>query len=226
MKIPRARLTRWHPEFNVDGVPDIVSAALPQPPNLEKVATAKDVLERARNLFVVNPRMERALQRVSERGAQAGATPTLSPPPATPITTPSVVNKPALHGLPAGLLERVRAKQAARAMEAMTRTPAQAKEAVRLTRLPEIARIIRNLFVAEKKSVLPREMVLQKLADSYREGLARGELDDHLKLLAEKTPGWITFCTLRKTDYVKLSRNADMSKVMTRLGTLAEEKCL
>lgn len=71
-------------------------------------------------------------------------------------------------------LTQVRAKQAARALEAMTRSPAQAKEAVRLTRLPEIARILRNLFVAEKKGVLTREQVLCKLSDSYRESLSHG----------------------------------------------------
>lgn len=52
------------------------------------------------------------------------------------------------------------------------------------------------------------------------------ELDDHLKLLAVKAPGWVTFCNLRKTDYVKLSRNADMSRIMTRLEALAEEKAI
>lgn len=72
------------------------------------------------------------------------------------------------------VLTQVRAKQAARALEAMTRSPAQAKEAVRLTRLPEIARILRNLFVAEKKGVLTREQVLCKLSDSYRESLSHG----------------------------------------------------
>lgn len=68
----------------------------------------------------------------------------------------------------------MRAKQAARALEAMTRTPAQAKEAVRLTRLPELARILRNLFITEKKGVLTREKVLEKLGDSYRESLSNG----------------------------------------------------
>lgn len=37
-------LTRWHPEFSVDQVPDLPRAALPQPPNLEKCSSAKDVL--------------------------------------------------------------------------------------------------------------------------------------------------------------------------------------
>lgn len=53
-----------------------------------------------------------------------------------------------------------------------------------------------------------------------------GELDDHLTLLGEKTPGWVTFCNIRKTDYVKLSRSADMNRVMARLEALAEEKCV
>ncbi|KAG8274078.1 replication licensing factor Cdt1 [Homalodisca vitripennis] len=223
MSIPRSRLTRWHPEFPVDDVPDILSAALPQPPNTERVASAKDVLEKARNLFVVNPRMARALQKVSENTKVPPATISL-PTPSAPSPTPS--SKPALHGVPASLLERVRAKQAARAMEAMTRTPAQAQEAVRITRLPDMARILRNLFVAEKKSILPRDSVLIKLADSCRENLSHSELDEHLKLLSDKAPGWITFCNLRKTDFVRLSRNADMNRVITRLNELAADKCL
>uniref|UniRef100_A0A1B6F500 CDT1 Geminin-binding domain-containing protein n=1 Tax=Cuerna arida TaxID=1464854 RepID=A0A1B6F500_9HEMI len=223
MAIPRSRLTRWHPEFPVDDVPDILSAALPQPPNIERVASAKDVLERARNLFVVNPRMERALQRVSEN-SKVPPTTISSPTPSAPSPTP--FTKSALHGVPASLLERVRAKQAARAMEAMTRTPAQAQEAVRITRLPDMARILRNLFVAEKKSILPRDSVLDKLADSCRENLSHSELDEHLNLLSDKAPGWITFCNLRKTDFVRLSRNADMNRVITRLNELAAEKCL
>lgn len=60
------------------------------------------IAERARNLFVVNPRMERALQRVSENCSS----PVLSSPASTTIANP-VNNKPALHGVPASLLEKV-----------------------------------------------------------------------------------------------------------------------
>ena len=42
--ISRESLTRWHPEFAIDQVPDIPASALPQPPNLEKCCSAKDVL--------------------------------------------------------------------------------------------------------------------------------------------------------------------------------------
>lgn len=51
MVVPEERLTRWHPRFNVDEVPDIEPAELPRPPATEKVATAQEVLARARGLM-------------------------------------------------------------------------------------------------------------------------------------------------------------------------------
>ncbi|KAJ9580268.1 hypothetical protein L9F63_004081, partial [Diploptera punctata] len=65
--IPRDKVTRWHPGFGLDEVPDIVPDSLPQPPNIEKYTTAKDVLEKAKNLFNCNQRMEKALKLVSEQ---------------------------------------------------------------------------------------------------------------------------------------------------------------
>ena len=51
MEVPEDQLTRWHPRFNVDGVPDIEPAELPQPPAVEKLTTAQEVLARARSLM-------------------------------------------------------------------------------------------------------------------------------------------------------------------------------
>lgn len=65
MVVPEERLTRWHPRFNVDEVPDIEPAELPRPPATEKVATAQEVLARARGLM--SPRMEKALSDLALR---------------------------------------------------------------------------------------------------------------------------------------------------------------
>lgn len=51
MVVPEDQLTRWHPRFNVDEVPDIEPAELPQPPAVEKLTTAQEVLARARSLM-------------------------------------------------------------------------------------------------------------------------------------------------------------------------------
>ena len=41
-------------------------ADLPEPPNVEKMTTAKDVLDKAKSLFNCGTRMEKALQRLAE----------------------------------------------------------------------------------------------------------------------------------------------------------------
>lgn len=51
MSVPEDKLTRWHPRFNVDTVPAIECSSLPQPPHTEKLATAQEVLDKARSLI-------------------------------------------------------------------------------------------------------------------------------------------------------------------------------
>lgn len=68
----------------------------------------------------------------------------------------------------------MRARQAAKALEAMTQSPGEIQEAVMLSRLPEIARILRVLYVAERRSVLPLDNVVQRIAHSFRENLSPG----------------------------------------------------
>nr|CAD7418477.1 unnamed protein product [Timema cristinae] len=121
-------------------------------------------------------------------------------------------------------LVEVRAKQAAKALQVMTRSPAQDKEALQYSRLPEIARILRNLFIVEKKGVLLMDFVIQKLGHSYRESLTSFELKEHIHLLLRLLPGWLVLHNIRNTNYLKLSKNGDMSKVTNKLESLAAKK--
>ncbi|XP_069701256.1 DNA replication factor Cdt1 [Periplaneta americana] len=224
MIIPRDKLTRWHPEFEIDQVPDIEPDSLPQPPDLKKYCSAKDVLEQARNLINCNLRMEKALQTTAEESSRIE-------PPTTPNKLISNNSQPKispvsslLKGVPKALLEKVRAKQAAKALQAMTRSPAQDRIAIQHVRLPELARILRNLYVTEKKTVLPLDFTLEKLGNSYREKLSKAELQEHIQLLKNSVPGWLEIHYLRKTNYLKLSKNADMGRVLKKLEALAAEK--
>lgn len=224
LTIPRDKLTRWHPEFGIDQVPDIEPDTLPEAPNVDKYYSAKDVLEKARNLFSCNLRMEKALQTVCEESSQSEI-------PTTLTKSPHLISGPAtlpvstiLKGIPKALLEKIRAKQAAKALQAMTRSPAQDHVAIQYLRLPELARILRNLYVTEKKSILPLDFTLEKLGNSYREKLPRAELEEHIHLLRNTVPGWLEMHYIRKTNYLKLSKNADMGPVMRKLEALAAEK--
>ncbi|KAL9700606.1 hypothetical protein quinque_004047 [Culex quinquefasciatus] len=105
----------------------------------------------------------------------------------------------------------------------MTRRPSQEKEAITYGRLPEIARHLRNVFVTERKSVLPLEAALAKIENSYRGKLTLRDLEEHLKIMAQLVPFWLTLTEVRKTMYAKISKDCDLGKVVTLLEKKANE---
>ncbi|XP_062356056.1 DNA replication factor Cdt1 isoform X2 [Cinclus cinclus] len=216
MVVPEEKLTRWHPRFNVDEVPDVSPAELPQPPREDRLSTAQEVLSTARGML--SPKMEKALANLALRtaGADAGE-PALSKTP-TPASTSS-----ALKGVSQELLDRVRAKEARRLQALLTRDAQQEERAARLARLPAMARVLRGVFVAEKKAALGMELLCARLADSCSELVAPGEMEKHVRLLAEVLPDWVGVHTLRTDTYVKLDKEKDLGLVTERLSKVAKE---
>ncbi|XP_016906619.1 DNA replication factor Cdt1 [Apis cerana] len=245
MHVPKEKIVRWHPEFDVESCKPIEQSDLPQPPHVEKITTAKDVLDKAKSLFNCGTRMEKALQRLaeakmtsktlsSEKNEVNNSTQTeesikkinitvVDTPPITPISQNNHLST-ALKGIPKALLEKVRAKQAAKALEAMTRTPNAEKEAVMYSRLPELVKILRNIFVAEKKGILTLEFVITKLENSFRAKLTSAELEEHIRLLCKLLPTWTSIHNVRKIDYLKLQKEIDLTKIVKRLEIMANNK--
>uniref|UniRef100_A0A182JQA0 CDT1 Geminin-binding domain-containing protein n=1 Tax=Anopheles christyi TaxID=43041 RepID=A0A182JQA0_9DIPT len=251
LNIDRSKIVRWHADFDLENCPDIEKAELPQPPNVERFSSAKDVLSTARNLFSCGTPMERALARLEEKKNQeATATTAVTPqmttsstdtqetkPPveiktenAASITTITATsrlsNDPAeqmLKNVPKALLEKIRAKQAAKALEQMSRRPSQDKEAMKYSRLPEIARHLRNVFVTERKNVLPLETPVVKIENSYRGKLTLLELEEHIRMIAQLVPFWLTLPEVRKVKYAKISKDCDLAKVIDVLERKANE---
>ena len=58
-------------------------------------------------------------------------------------------------------------KEAQKLQALMTRDPQQEERLAMLGRLPAMARILRNIFVAEKKQALTMEVACARMADSY-----------------------------------------------------------
>ncbi|KAJ8919649.1 hypothetical protein NQ315_006176, partial [Exocentrus adspersus] len=216
MILDRSKITRWHPEFDIERVPDVELAPLPSPPIEEKLTSGKEVLEKARELFNCNARMEQALQKLKQ--SKETNTPVAAE--EKPKEMPSSV----LKGIPKALLEKVRQKQAAKALISMTRSEDKEKEVLMYSRLSELARLTRNIFVAEKKGVLPLEAVVEKLGNCYRAYLTKTEMEDHLKLIEKEVPKWLVFHDIRNCVYVKLNKSADLSIVVNKLENLAKQK--
>lgn len=58
----------------------------------------------------------------------------------------------------------------------MTRNPAQEDRLLMMSRLGELARILRNVFVAEKKMALTMEVACNRMVASYMSALSTGEV--------------------------------------------------
>ncbi|XP_016338071.1 DNA replication factor Cdt1-like [Sinocyclocheilus anshuiensis] len=218
--IPDDKLTRWHPRFNVDEVPNIKPSDLPQPPQTEKLTSAQEVLDKARALMT--PKMEKALANMALKTAEtvcAKEPETSAKSVAKPTETPS-----ALKGVSQSLLERIRAKEAQKVHAAMTRNPQQEERLLMRSRLPELARILRNVFVAEKKPALVMELACNRMIASYRSPLSSDEMEKHLRLLAELTPAWLTVHPIRKDMYLKLNKTMDLNIVLDKLNQKMKEE--
>ncbi|XP_073439518.1 DNA replication factor Cdt1 [Dendrobates tinctorius] len=220
MVVLDSQLTRWHPRFNVDEVPDVVAAELPQPPQVQKLSTAQEVLSKARGLMT--PKMEKALQDLALRNAESNAEDTQPESPAEP--KPAVAAPSALKGVSQSLLERIRAKEAQKLQAMMTRKPQQEERLLMMSRLPELARILRNVFVAEKKPSLTAEIVCDRVISSYRSSMSAGEMEKHLSLLVELLPGWLTVHPIRKDTYYKLNKTSDLNLILERLDKKMKEE--
>ncbi|KAF2892924.1 hypothetical protein ILUMI_13260 [Ignelater luminosus] len=212
IEVNHEKIARWHPEFDIERVPDIEVSDLPEPPNEEKFTTGSQVLDKARAMFNCNTRMERALEKLK----QSRETQT---PPKSVLESGSI-----LKGIPKALLEKVRQRQAAKAFESMTRSADKEKEAQLYAKLPEVAGLARYLFVSEKKNTLPLELVLDKLCNSYRLFTNQKEMETYLKTIEKEVGGWLTFYEKTGCVYVKLDRAADLSLVKNKLQNLANKK--
>ncbi|NXA34950.1 CDT1 factor, partial [Eudromia elegans] len=216
LAVPEDKLTRWHPRFNVDEVPDVTPAELPQPPRADRVATAQEVLNAARG--TMTPKMEKALANMALRAAEASAEEPAAPKAPSPAGTSS-----ALKGVSQALLERVRAKEAQRMRALLTRAPQQEERLAMLARLPAMARVLRNVFVAEKKQALSLELACARMSDSCPTQMPPGDMEKHLRLFAELLPDWVSLHPIRTDTYIKLDKSKDLNAIAERLGQALKE---
>lgn len=226
--VPEDKLTRWHPRFQLDMVPAVPSSQLPQPPYVEKLTTAQEVLDRARALLT--PKMEKALNGAALKTTAASAG-CKDPQPmgtvqrienVTPV--PATATAKALNGVSQALLDRIRAKEAQKLEAAMTRNPAHEQRLLMMSRLHELSRILRTVFVAEKKPALIMEVACNRMVASYRSALTAAQMEKHLQLLAELVPDWLTIHPVRKDRYLKLCKNMDLNIVQDKLSLRLKEE--
>ncbi|NXR64592.1 CDT1 factor, partial [Rhadina sibilatrix] len=213
MVVPEEKLTRWHPRFNVDEVPDISPAELPRPPQEDRLSTAQEVLSTARGML--SPKMEKALANLALRTAEASAgepTPSRAPGPASTSS--------ALKGVSQGLLDRV-------SHPTLPQTPGWGHP------------LCPSHFLGGTGDTLCAHPLPwgHPLCPSHPLGGCWGlfpvsipspgdtpcEVEKHVRLLAELLPDWLAIHALRTDTYVKLDKEKDLGLVTQRLREAAKE---
>jgi chromatin licensing and DNA replication factor 1 len=230
ISVTRGSLKRWHPEFDLENVADVEHGVIPQPPNVEKYSSARDILATARNLFNCSTPMERALERLEEKKKEEKAKQEQNQRQQTAKVEATLTqgiqdetkksenltktSSNLLKGVPQSLLEKIRAKQAAKALDTMTRRPSQEREAAKYARLSEVARHTRNVFITEKKGVLLMENVLRKIENSYKGQASMKEIEELLRIISKEMPSWLSFHEIRNAMYIKLNRESDLTTIV------------
>ncbi len=118
---------------------------------------------------------------------------------------------PLLKGVSSALLERIREKETARIRADMTRDPVKDRQVAMVTRLPAMCRMIRSIFICEKKSAILLDDVTRKIKESHSSGLGENEIEEHIRFLIEiQKEEWVENVYIRKKNYLKM-KNINMS---------------
>jgi len=179
------RLTAWHRDFPLDQCNPIDEVSLPMP-GLPDLSLS--IVEEGRE------------SETEEKKEEKENSPTSS-------NTPS--------NLPPGLLEKVRAKEAAKAVREMTRTAEEKKRIERLRRMPDLARKMRTLLISERRAAVNVNFAVTKLlALGPQHGADKHRLEDDLRLLSVETEGWLSIHRVAMEDHFKIAKPHKINKVV------------
>ena len=208
-------LVRFHKDFNVDSCPPVEEADLPPKPEVELVTTAAQILEKSRALFEINPKLSSSLATAAEKKVETEVK-VSSPAPAP------VVRKD-LQGLPQKLIDKILAKEAEKAAKDMFTDKSKEDKVRRLRRLPEIARLVKSVFISERKAALLTPIITKKVVASYPGSISAENMMKDLRFLVEVTTGFLSFVSVQGQEYVKLIPGADINQVVVQIEKLLEK---
>ncbi|XP_050050719.1 DNA replication factor Cdt1 [Dermacentor andersoni] len=206
VKIAADALTRWHPKFPLDSVPNICPRPLPESPLKKSCTSAQDVLDKVKGRL--GERIEKALLSLSADQQSAANTP------------PSHSNNVAstcLKGISEDLLARIRERESFKLVKEMTLRPEDEKERAELAKLPEFIRITRSHFLAEQKAAILKDDLVQKIRESFSSIQAVAEVESLITLASKVLPDWFKVLTIRRGTFVKIVKETDINCLIARV---------
>ena len=198
---------RWHLNFNLDTVPNIPEGNMPQKPQRNTPQTAKQILASSQELLPT--RFTRVMLKFTEDNTSLD--------PKSDTTTDNCNNTNELKGVSKNLIERIRIREQEKAKINMIRDDTSLHKLDMLERLPEMCSIVRNMYLAQQRGTLPWADVLHKLKDSHHSRMEQKYMEEHLTLLLEVLPDWISLVNLKGAKFLKVKRNTPLNNLLSHL---------
>jgi len=215
--VNESKMKKFHKDFNVDKCNPIEEAELPEKPLIEAASSALQILEKSRALFEVNPKLSQSLAAVAEKKKEV-----VEIKPVTPAPVKTV--RKDLQGLPQKLIDKILAKEAEQAAKEMSVDKVKEEKIRKLRRLPEIARIVRSIYVTEKKPALEIKIVSKKAVNSYPGNVSEENMLKDLTYLREVTKTWLTYHKIQGKEYLKINQSMDLNKVVADIEKMLAEE--
>ena len=214
--INESMMKNFHKDFNVDKCTPIEEAELPPKPEVEVASSAAQILEKSRALFEVNPKLSESLAAVAEKKQAVEVKPV------TPAPVKTV--RKDLQGLPQKLIDKILAKEAEQAAKEMSVDKVKEEKIRKLRRLPELSRIVKSIYVTEKKPALEVKIVTKKAVNSYPGNISEENLLKDLTYLREVTKTWLTYHKIQGKEYIKINQSMDVNNVVADIEKMLAEE--
>ncbi|KAL6058443.1 replication licensing factor Cdt1 [Balamuthia mandrillaris] len=136
----------------------------------------------------------------------------------------------ALKNVPAHVVANVRRKEEQRALEERDGTAAARRRKEFLDTLPLLCDMLRSFYVAEKKTCLGLDVIVEKVCSAYTQGhnlkMSNLDITNRLKVLCGIAPEWLRILDYGKGEqYLKVSRTTRYSEVKDKVD-IAVKDCL
>jgi len=89
--------------------------------------------------------------------------------------------------------------------------------------LPQLARLLKSIYLSERKSSLRLDFILLKLSRLSSKLTSSTSVESRLRSLEESSSKWITFIPIGKTEFVKMDKTRIISDVIKSLEKDVEQ---
>ncbi|KAJ3183813.1 replication licensing factor Cdt1 [Geranomyces variabilis] len=233
-----SKLRAWHPQFDLDSMPEIEPADMPElrealPDFRSSAAKARSAHEAKQNgdppsaPVLTTPRASKNSEN-SENASETRIDAQIATPPSKgmPAVMPAPPTKPKSGS--AAILERIRERARKKAEAEMygprKDTPAEIRKKAMLSRLGLVAQALNFIYAVESKNVLNITDVVRRLANSLKASLSEAEALEHLKLLAQVAPEYceLTDLSLLGTQ-VRIHRSVAVATVNEKIAKVVAD---